>query len=216
MCDYRIGYWIYWPFTRIHSRLVSASNYSEIAILHNSQFTTAPAKLFSTCCVFTSLSLATASNSGGSSASRAQVHSSQSNVQNWLGRPKCPPYNPLAQTMQKHPVSKSTSIVARRFIAAGTCLPSRCTETAPIYPTISRPLHSNSSTLYSINTDGRNWIHQPEDGVSTFFPKRCHPHTKLQCMKLHSRRHHHHLHGLGGSPAPASSLEPWRSQIIYL
>jgi hypothetical protein len=48
-------------------------NYSANADLHNSQITTAPAEPFPACYVFTSRSLATASNSGDSSASRAQV-----------------------------------------------------------------------------------------------------------------------------------------------
>jgi hypothetical protein len=44
--------------------------------------TTAPAKPFPACCVFTSRSLATASISGNTSASRAQVLFSQTPVQN--------------------------------------------------------------------------------------------------------------------------------------
>jgi hypothetical protein len=66
-----IGEWIYWPL--IHSPLRNTSNYIATANLHNSQITTAPAKPFPACCVFTNRSLATASNSGDSSASRAQV-----------------------------------------------------------------------------------------------------------------------------------------------
>jgi hypothetical protein len=49
------------------TRLVSTSNYSATANLHNSQITTAPAKLFPAYCVFI----------GGSSAACAQVLSSQ-------------------------------------------------------------------------------------------------------------------------------------------
>jgi hypothetical protein len=55
---------------------------SAVAILHTSPITTPPAKTFSACCVFTSRSLATASNSGDSSASLVQVLSSQIPVQN--------------------------------------------------------------------------------------------------------------------------------------
>jgi hypothetical protein len=58
------------------------SNYNATANLHNSQITTAPAKLFPAFCVFTSSSLATASNSEDSSVSRPQVLSSQPPVQN--------------------------------------------------------------------------------------------------------------------------------------
>jgi hypothetical protein len=68
----------------------------------------------------------------------AQVLSSQTPAQNWLGRPGCTPYNASARTRQKHPVSNSTSIVARWFVAAGTCLLSRCIVTA---------LHGTSFTL---------------------------------------------------------------------
>jgi hypothetical protein len=50
--------------------------------LYNSQLTTAPTKPFPACCVFTSRSLATASNSGDSSTSRAQILSSQNPLQN--------------------------------------------------------------------------------------------------------------------------------------
>jgi hypothetical protein len=62
--------------------LVTTSNYSATADLHNSQITTASAKPFPACCVFTIRSLATASNSGDSSASRAQVLPSPTPVQN--------------------------------------------------------------------------------------------------------------------------------------
>jgi hypothetical protein len=68
----------------LYTRLVSTSNYSDTANRHNSQITTAPAKPFPACCVFTSQSLATASNSGDSLASRAQVLSSQTSIQNSL------------------------------------------------------------------------------------------------------------------------------------
>jgi hypothetical protein len=50
------------------------NNYSATADLHTLQFTAAPAKPFPACCVLTSRSLTTASNSGDSSASRAQVY----------------------------------------------------------------------------------------------------------------------------------------------
>jgi hypothetical protein len=56
--------------------------YSTTANLHNSQITTAPAKPFPARYIFTSRSVATASNSGVFSASRAQDLSSQSPLQN--------------------------------------------------------------------------------------------------------------------------------------
>jgi hypothetical protein len=64
------------------------SNYSAIANLHTLQITIAPAKSFYSLSVFISSSLATASNSGDTSASRAQILSSQpptqSSTLNWL------------------------------------------------------------------------------------------------------------------------------------
>jgi hypothetical protein len=71
-----IGEWIYWP------RLGTRSYYSATATLHKSQVTVTHAKPFLACRVFTSRSLTTAYNSGDSSASRAQVLSSQPPVQN--------------------------------------------------------------------------------------------------------------------------------------
>jgi hypothetical protein len=72
----------------LYTRLVITSNYSATANLHNSQIITARDKPIPACSVFTSLSLATASNSGHSSASRAQVLFSHPPVQfstnNWL------------------------------------------------------------------------------------------------------------------------------------
>jgi hypothetical protein len=67
----------------LYKRLGTTNNYSATSDLHNSQITTAPAKHFSACCAFTSRPLATVSNSGDSSASRAQVLSSQTPVQKY-------------------------------------------------------------------------------------------------------------------------------------
>jgi hypothetical protein len=58
--------------------------YSATANLHDSEITTAPAKPFPACCIFTSCSLITASNSGVSSASRAHVLPSMTPVKNCL------------------------------------------------------------------------------------------------------------------------------------
>jgi hypothetical protein len=60
-------------------RWLTTNTYSITANLQNSL---TPAKPFAACCVFTSCSLATASNSGNSSASHAEVLSSQTPVQN--------------------------------------------------------------------------------------------------------------------------------------
>jgi hypothetical protein len=64
-----------------YTRLGTTSNYSATTNHHNSEIRT-PAYPFAACCVFTSLSLATASNSGDSSASRVQVLTSKHSVQN--------------------------------------------------------------------------------------------------------------------------------------
>jgi hypothetical protein len=66
------------------TRLGITSNYRATGNLHYSQITTAPAKPFPACCVLTSRSLATAFNSGNSSASRTQVLRSLTSVQNCL------------------------------------------------------------------------------------------------------------------------------------
>jgi hypothetical protein len=66
----------------LYTQLGTTSNYSATANLHTLQITTAIAKPFPACCIFTSRSLTTASNSGDSSASRSQVLSSQAPVQN--------------------------------------------------------------------------------------------------------------------------------------
>jgi hypothetical protein len=56
----------------LYTRLGTSSNYSAKANLHNSQITTAAAKHFPACYVFTRRSLITASNSGDSSASASK------------------------------------------------------------------------------------------------------------------------------------------------
>jgi hypothetical protein len=48
----------------LYTQLGTTCNYSSTANLHISQITTAPGKHFPVCCVFTSFSLITASNSG--------------------------------------------------------------------------------------------------------------------------------------------------------
>jgi hypothetical protein len=68
--------------TNLYTLLRTTGNSSATSNLHTSKLTTAAAKPFRACCVFISLSLATASNSGESSASRPQVFLSQPPVQN--------------------------------------------------------------------------------------------------------------------------------------
>jgi hypothetical protein len=117
-----IGDSIYWPLT--HSRLVSTSNYSTTANLHISQITTAPAKPFPICCVFISGSQVTASNNGDSSASRSQVLSSQTPVENWTWCPSCLGCNISART-NRNPRFQQYLDGCMRI-----CLPNRCLETA--------------------------------------------------------------------------------------
>jgi hypothetical protein len=76
--------WIIGFISLIYSWLVTTSNYSATANLHTLLITTVPAKPFPACCVFTSRTLATASNSGHSSASRADVAPSPTLAQNCL------------------------------------------------------------------------------------------------------------------------------------
>jgi hypothetical protein len=69
----------------LYTRLGATSNYSVTANLHYLQITTVLAMPFTACYVFTSRSLATVSNIADSSASRAQVLSSQAPVLNSTG-----------------------------------------------------------------------------------------------------------------------------------
>jgi hypothetical protein len=72
--------------------------------------------------------------------------------ESWLGRPNCLLITPWHGPSRKpNPFSKSTYIVASRFVAVGTCLQGRCLETSLIYLPISRSSHSNGSTRYNVN-----------------------------------------------------------------
>jgi hypothetical protein len=119
----------------LYTRLRTTTNYSVSANLHNSQITPAPAKPFPACCVFTSRSLVTAFNSVDSSASHAQVLSSQSPVQNSTEfiAPAVLVITYRHGSHRKHPVSNSNSTVASVFFAAGKCLLSRCPEAVAAY-----------------------------------------------------------------------------------
>jgi hypothetical protein len=81
--------------------------------------------------VFTSRSTTTASNSWNSAASRAQVLSSQPQVQKCLWSVPCL-YHPGTDHTENTPFPTVT-IVACVFVAAGTCLSSRCPETVFVY-----------------------------------------------------------------------------------
>jgi hypothetical protein len=82
-CDYRRGIdWIFDILTHLYIPLRITSNYGIIANLHTLQLTTVSAKNLPVCNSFNSRSLVTASNSGDSSASHAQVLLLQPPVQN--------------------------------------------------------------------------------------------------------------------------------------
>jgi hypothetical protein len=77
-----IGEWIYWPLIPLDSELQTITAPLLISTIHKS--TQHSLSLFSACCVFTRHSLATATNSAYSSASRAHVVPSPTPVQNCL------------------------------------------------------------------------------------------------------------------------------------
>jgi hypothetical protein len=119
----------------LYTRLGTTNNSSASANLPNSQITTAFAKPFQACCVFTSRSLATASNSVDSSALHAHVLSSQLPVQNSteLVAPTVLVIRSQHESHRKHPVSNSNSTVVCVFVEEGTCLLSRCPEMVAAY-----------------------------------------------------------------------------------
>jgi hypothetical protein len=95
---------------------------------------TPPAKPFPACCVFTSRSLTTDSNSGDSSASRPQLLSSQSPVQNSLKPDNFVPClyhlgTDHIKTPPFHRCSPAVALLRICCLATETCLPSRCPET---------------------------------------------------------------------------------------
>jgi hypothetical protein len=70
VCDYRRNFGLDIGFIdHLYTQLAATNNYNAIVNLHTLQITTAHAKSFPACCVFTSRSLVTASNSEESSAS---------------------------------------------------------------------------------------------------------------------------------------------------
>jgi hypothetical protein len=99
------------------TRLGTTSNYSATANLHTLQITAEHIKPSTTCGVFTSRSLATASNSEDPSASALEPLVSGEYPANELSTQICP----SAEPHRKH----SSSAVEYVFVAAGTCLPSR-------------------------------------------------------------------------------------------
>jgi hypothetical protein len=119
-----------------------------LSLISTLQISREPAKPSAAYCAFASRSLATASNSGDSSASRAQALPVQrisrnltlsvtnSTVAPSLSLPRRAQLNWIAPivffiTPRRGPRRKHrSSIVACMFFSVGTCLPSRCSETA--------------------------------------------------------------------------------------
>jgi hypothetical protein len=93
------------------TQLGTAINYNAIADLHTLQFTTAPAKSFPAFCFFKSRSLATATNGGDPSASRAQVLLSQPPMQNSLKS-----QIPAANHQLQNATESAYNILARNHI----------------------------------------------------------------------------------------------------
>jgi hypothetical protein len=127
VCDYRRGldWWMHLLSTYTNnSELQALTAPPLISARYKSLYT----KPFPACCVSTSRSPATVSNSGDSSASCPQVPSSQPPAQNTteLIAPTV-----LVITYRNGPHRKHrSSIVAFLSAAAVTCLPSCCSETA--------------------------------------------------------------------------------------
>jgi hypothetical protein len=144
------------------TQLGTTSNYSATADLHILQFITAPVKPSPACCVLTSRSLATASNSGDSSASRPYVlfHSRRcrtlvNSLNCQLSRCQLFPiilsagpgsslYSLGADTTENTVSNNSYILViagylatvrifTRLFVSAGTCLPSSYLATAAFH-----------------------------------------------------------------------------------
>jgi hypothetical protein len=143
--------------------LGTTSTYNAIADLHSLQITRAYAT--SSHSTFTSRFLVTYLNNGHSSASvltsflfgeypttviplNYSAISSQPPLQNSteLSAPTVMVINSRHGPHRKH----SSSIISFVSVAAGTCLPSCCPETALVYSPISRSLHSNGCTRYNI------------------------------------------------------------------
>jgi hypothetical protein len=106
--------------------LETTSNYSATSDLHNLQFTIVLTKPFPTCRVFTSRSLAAASNSGDSSVSRAQVLPSPTLVRN------CLPANPSTNWIA---ISSEPPLHSILFVTTELSM------SLMLRPTVSRPVY---------------------------------------------------------------------------
>jgi hypothetical protein len=115
VCDSRRGFGLDIGFIdHLYTQLVSTSNYTAIADLSTLQITTADAKSFPDCCVFTSRSLVTTSNSGDSSASALKFSLNSDSL-------------PIDSLLHRFPWTCAGNAVHSRMLTvyAGTCLTSR-------------------------------------------------------------------------------------------
>jgi hypothetical protein len=131
--------WILDLLTNLYTPLGTTSNYSATADLHTLHITTAPAKPFPACCALTSRSLATASNSGDSSASSAQILLSQphpTELSSTVNSTTAPSLLSLLCRAQLNTGTRSTLLVTFRNE------PHRKHRFHCYSPTISRPLHA--------------------------------------------------------------------------
>jgi hypothetical protein len=97
-------------------------------------------------------------------------------------------------------VSNSISIPACVSFAVGTCLPSRCLETALVYLLNSRSLHSNGSTRY-IAPSLRLFVSNGLQAYRHFFSEGCAWSHLPPCSSF--------FHGVYSPTAPAApSLRP--------
>jgi hypothetical protein len=132
------GEWIYCSL--MHTQLVTTSNYSATANLHNSQITAVTTKHFQACCVLASRSLASASSSGNSSASRTQALSSQPSVENSLSTNFVPCLKHISTDHIENRalllLRPTVALLRTSCLATGTCLASRCPETVVVYRVI--------------------------------------------------------------------------------
>jgi hypothetical protein len=83
MADYRRGMDWWMDLLTTYTRDLELQAITALSLMYTLKIITEPAKPFPACCVFISRSLATASNSGDSSASRDQVLSVQRIPRNW-------------------------------------------------------------------------------------------------------------------------------------
>jgi hypothetical protein len=132
-----------------NTQFVITKNYSAMANFHILQFIRTHAKV-SVCCVFSGRVLVTASNNGYSFASRLKPTLNGGSLPTELFLLQLSSVKYLCMDRVENTVSSSTSILAFLSFAAGTCLASRCLETAVVYLFISQSLHSNRSTRYKI------------------------------------------------------------------